>query len=231
MTWPLPSQRLKDHCIDEMNRFLSLAIAFLLFIVDCNGQSNFLLNPRDNAWKQEAPGIFKVRVTTTKGDFVLEIHKAWGPIGANRFYNLVRYGFYDDSRFYRIRAGAFAQFGIPGKPEIAKVWEHESIADDSVKQSNQRGYIAYAMTGPNARTTQLYINLKDNPQQDTQGFAPIGKAISGLEVVDALYGDYAETSGGGMRGGKQGRLFEEGNAYLDREFPKLDKLLKAEIIK
>lgn len=199
----------------------------------CNAQDRdaVLKNPQHASWIQTAPLTYKVRITTTKGDFILEISRAWAPLGADRFYNLVRNGFFDDSRFYRIRAGAFAQFGIPGKPEIAKVWQHDSFKDDPVKEKNLRGTIAYAMTGPDARTTQLYINLKDNPQQDEQGFAPIGKVIEGLAVVDQLYSEYAETSGGGMRGGKQGRLFEEGNAYLDREFPKLDKLIKAEIIK
>lgn len=190
-----------------------------------------LRNPQHKSWTRTAPAIYKVRITTTKGVFVLEINREWAPLGADRFYNLVRNGFFDDSRFYRIRAGAFAQFGIPGKPEIAKIWQHNSFKDDPVKEKNLRGTIAYAMTGPDARTTQLYINLKDNPQQDEQGFAPIGKVIEGLTVVDQLYSEYAETSGGGMRGGKQGRLFEEGNAYLDREFPKLDRLIKAEIIK
>ncbi len=199
----------------------------------CHAQDRdaVLKNPQHASWIQTGPSIYKVRITTTKGDFILEISRAWAPLGADRFYNLVRNGFFDDSRFYRIRAGAFAQFGIPGNPEIAKVWQHNSFKDDPVKEKNLRGTIAYAMTGPDARTTQLYINLKDNPQQDEQGFAPIGKVIDGLAVVDQLYSEYAETSGGGMRGGKQGRLFEEGNVYLDREFPKLDKLIKAEIIK
>jgi cyclophilin family peptidyl-prolyl cis-trans isomerase len=212
---------------------ISLSFLMILICASVAGQkiNKALLNPKDKAWKVESPDIFKVKVSTTKGDFVIEIHKTWGRIGANRFYNLVRNGFYDDSRFYRIREGAFAQFGIPGNPKVAQVWQHESMADDSVAQSNERSFIAYAMTGPNARTTQLFINLKNNAHQDKDGFAPIGRVISGMEVVDALYAGYAESSGGGMRGGKQGRLFEEGNAYLDREFPKLDKLLKAEIVK
>lgn len=215
-----------------MKGYVFQAILVFLFAPATGQEINkALLNPHDRVWGAEAPEIYKVKVQTTKGDFVIEIHKDWGRIGANRFYNLVRNGFYNDSRFYRIRAGAFAQFGIPGNPDVAKVWEHESISDDSVVQSNQRGFVAYAMTGPHARTTQLFINLKDNGHQDKDGFAPIGQVISGMEVVDSLYSGYAESSGGGMRGGKQGRLFEEGNGYLDREFPRLDKLSKAEIIK
>jgi cyclophilin family peptidyl-prolyl cis-trans isomerase len=210
---------------------LCTATLFLLAGVACGQKPHApLLDPDNKEWKKEAPAVFRVRMVTSRGDMVVEVHKEWAPLGANRFYNLVRNGFFDDSRFYRIREGAFAQFGIPGKPAVAKVWEHQSFKDDPVKEKNKRGTIAFAMTGPDARTTQLYINLKDNPQQDEQGFAPIGKVISGLEVADSLYAGYAETSGGGMRGGKQGKLFEEGNGYLDREFPKLDKLLKAEIL-
>jgi cyclophilin family peptidyl-prolyl cis-trans isomerase len=197
----------------------------------CAQDDRMLLNPDDPAWAVVSPDVFKVRIETSKGDIVMEVYKDWAPLGAARFYNLVRHGFFDDSRFYRIRAGAFAQFGIPGRPAVAKVWEHRSFADDPVKKNNVRGAIAFAMTGPNARTTQLYINLKDNPHQDEQGFAPIGMVVQGMDVADNLYAEYAETSGGGMRGGKQGKLFEEGNAYLDREFPKLDKIQKAEIVK
>lgn len=210
-----------------------IAAVTLLTSVMAYGQDGMatLLDPNQPEWKTEAPGVFMVKITTTKGEFVIEVHKDWALVGANRFYNLVRFGFFNDSRFYRIRPGAFAQFGIAGKPEVAKAWQHESIPDDPVTQSNKRGTMAYAMTGLNTRTTQLYINLKDNDQQDTQGFAPIGLVIQGMEVLDDLYSGYGDTSGGGMRGGKQQRLFEEGNAYLDREFPTLDKLLKAEIIK
>ena len=209
---------------------LWLLLSFALG-AECQPPEKVLLNPKDDQWKKEAPDVYQVSIKTSKGSFVLEVHKAWGPIGANRFYNLVRLRFFDNSRFYRVRAGAFAQFGIPGKPEVAKTWEHESIPDDRVLQSNKRGFMAYAMTGPDARTTQLYVNLKDNLQQDEQGFAPIGFVAKGMAVLDSLYSGYGDTSGGGMRGGKQGRLFEEGNTYLDREFYKLDRLLKAEIVK
>ncbi len=192
--------------------------------------SNLLLNPDDKRWAGDSPRTYRVRIVTSKGDIILKIHNAWAPLGATRFYHLVRNGFFDDSRFYRVRAGAFAQFGIPGRPSVARIWEHRSFADDSVKKNNVRGTIAFAMTGPNARTTQLYINIKDNLHQDAQGFAPIGEVVNGMDVVDRLYSGYGESSGGGMRGGKQAKLFEEGNAYLDREFPKLDKILTAEII-
>ena len=118
---------------------------------------------------------------------------------------------------------------LPGDPAIAAVWKNQTIPDDTIRQSNTRGFVSYAMTGPNARTTQLFINLGDNSRLDKDGFAPIGKVIEGMNVVGQLYSGYGEEAGGGMRGGKQGKIFEGGNTYLDREFPKLDKLLTARV--
>lgn len=187
------------------------------------------MNPKHKLWSRRAPAVFKVRLETSKGSFVIEAHREWAPRGVDRFYNLVRAGFFDDSRFFRVRAGFIAQFGIPGNPAVAKAWKDETIPDDPARQSNTRGSIAYAMTGPNTRTTQLYFNLSDNSRLDGDGFAPIGKVIEGMEVVDHLYAGYGEEGGGGMRGGKQGKIFEGGNAYLDREFPSLDKLARATI--
>jgi homoserine O-acetyltransferase len=185
-----------------------------------------LRDPAAPFWNQRAPAIYRVRIETTAGSFTLEAHRDWAPRGADRFYNLVRAGFYDDSRFYRVTP-RFAQFGIAGQPEIAKIWRNVAISDDPVRQSNTRGRFAFAMTGPNARTTQIYICKVDMSAQDKDGFAPIGEVVKGMEVVDRLYEDYGETSGGGMRAGRQSRLFEEGNLYLDQAFPKLDRLLKA----
>ena len=172
----------------------------------------------------------RVKLETGKGAFVIEAHRAWAPNGVDRFRNLVRAGFFDDSRFFRVRAGFIAQFGIAGKPEIARLWREEKLPDDPVHESNTRGTVAYAMTGPNERTTQLFINLADNAKLDAQGFAPIGRVISGMDVVDQLYAGYGEDAGGGMRGGKQDKIFAEGNAGLDRDFPKLDKILRTEIL-
>jgi cyclophilin family peptidyl-prolyl cis-trans isomerase len=130
-----------------------------------------------------------------------------------------------------VREQFIAQFGIPGDPKVAAPWREEKIHDDSpphgVRQSNARGFIAYAMTGPDTRTTQLFISLADNTRLDAEGFVPIAKVVEGMEIVDKLYSGYGENAGGGMRGGKQGKIFEEGNAYLDREFPRLDKLIRA----
>jgi len=187
------------------------------------------MHPEIEYWNQAAPAAFRVRVGSSKGEFVIEARRSWAPVGVDRFYNLVRAGFYDDSRFFRVRAGFIVQFGIAGDPAVAGVWKDQTIKDDAWVQSNIRGTVAYAMTGPDTRTTQLYINLGDNSRLDSEGFAPIGSVISGMEIVDRLYSGYDETAGGGMRGGKQGKIFDGGNAYLDREFPMLDKLLRARI--
>jgi peptidyl-prolyl cis-trans isomerase A (cyclophilin A) len=178
---------------------------------------------------ETAPEIFQVKFQTSKGDFIIEAHREWAPRGADRFFNLARAGFFDDSRFFRVRAGFIAQFGIAGDPAVATRWKEETIADDLVRESNTRGFVTYAMTGPGARTTQLFINLADNSRLDREGFAPIGQVIEGMQIVDQLYAGYGEEAGGGMRGGKQEKLFAEGNRYLDRDFPKLDKIVKAVI--
>ena len=173
-------------------------------------------------WSQPAPATYRVSVETTKGTFVIAVDRALAPHGADRFYRLVRAGYFDDSRFFRVVPRFIVQFGIPGDPAISQVWKDRAIADDSVRTSNVRGTIAYAMTGPNTRTTQLFISLVDNSRLDTQGFSPIGRIVAGMEVVDQIYGGYGESAGGGMRAGKQERMMTEGNRHLDRDFPKLD---------
>ena len=188
-----------------------------------------LLQPGAAYWSQPAPAVFRVSVETTKGTFVITVDRALAPRGADRFYRLVRAGYFDDSRFFRVVPGFIVQFGIPGDPAISRVWKDRAIADDSVRTSNVRGTIAYAMTGPDTRTTQLFISLVDNSRLDTQGFSPIGRVVSGMEVVDQIYGGYGESAGGGMRAGKQDRMMNEGNQHLDRDFPKLDGLLTARI--
>lgn len=189
-----------------------------------------LRNPKARFWSQHAPGRYRVRIETTRGAFVLEVHREWAPIGADRFYNLVRAGYYDDSRFYRVTA-RFAQFGIAGNAEVAAVWRTPTLTDDPVRETNTRGRFAFAMTGPNARTTQIYICKTDMTSQDKDGFAPLGTVVEGMDVVDGLYAGYGEAAGGGMRGGKQDRIFAEGNLHLDRDFPKLDKLISARVVK
>jgi peptidyl-prolyl cis-trans isomerase A (cyclophilin A) len=179
------------------------------------------------------PAVFRVKFKTTAGSFVLKVHRDWSPNGADRFYDLVREKYYDDSRFFRVVPGCWVQFGINGNPKIAQQQRHVTIPDDALKQHNTLGYVAFSNTGPNTRSTQVYINLGDNTARNDAeaGFAPFGQVVEGMDVVEKLYGGYGEHSGGGMRAGHQDEMFAGGNAYLDREFPKLDKLTRASILK
>ncbi len=190
-----------------------------------------LLAPGDAFWRERAPETFRVRVETTRGAFVLAVTRAWAPVGADHFYNLVRAGYYDDSRFSRVVPGFIVQFGIAGDPRVTAAWKDRAIPDDPVRAHNERGTIAFAMTGPATRTTQLYISLVDNTRLDTQGFAPLGRVVEGMDVVDSLYGGYGETSGGGLRAGRQQAAIAGGNAYFDREYPKLDRLIRARVLR
>ena len=178
----------------------------------------------------KAPAVFKVKMSTTKGDFVIEVHRDWAPNGADRFYNLVKNGFYDQLRFFRVIDGFMAQFGIHGDPVVSAAWRNARIPDDPVKQSNKKGYITFATAGPGTRTTQLFINFADNQALDAQGFAPLGRVVSGMNVVEKLYNGYGEGAPSG-RGPEQGRLQMEGNAYLEKSFPKLDYIKTASIAK
>ncbi|HEX3877031.1 MAG TPA: peptidylprolyl isomerase [Bryobacteraceae bacterium] len=191
-----------------------------------------LRNPEGPQWKKPSPEHYRVRVDSTKGSFVMEVTRSLAPLGADRFFHLVASGFYNDSRFYRTIAGRFAQFGIAGDPQIAQIWRRAQFPDDKESASNARGWFGFAMTAPDTRTTQIYICTNDSMKtQDGQGFAIFGQVVEGMDVVDALYSGYGEHSGGGMRAGHQDKLFEEGNAYLDREYPKLDHLIHAQIVK
>jgi cyclophilin family peptidyl-prolyl cis-trans isomerase len=181
-------------------------------------------------WSRRAPEVFRVRFETRQGPFVVEARREWAPQGVDRFFGLVSMRFFDDSRFFRVVAGFIAQFGIPGDPAVSRAWKQRTIPDDPVRQSNTRGTLAFAMTGPGTRSSQLFINLADNSRLDAQGFAPIGRVTSGMEVVDRLYSGYGEGAGGGMRGGKQGKILAGGNAWLDARFPRLDPLERARIL-
>lgn len=188
--------------------------------------ANPLLNPRGPEMNATAPGTFRVKFNTSKGDFVIEVHRDWAPHGADRFYNLVRNGFYDGVRFFRVIEGFMAQFGIHGDPRIAAVWRGAQIPDDPVVQSNRRGYVSFAMAGPNTRTTQVFINFLDNARLDEMGFAPFGVVVEGMQVVDQLYSDYGEGAPRGT-GPDQRYIQAQGNEYLNREFPNLDYVVKA----
>jgi len=179
-----------------------------------------------------APSVVRVRLDTTKGPIVVEVHREWAPNGADRFYDLVTSGYYDDNRFFRVVAGRWAQFGINGDPKIAKAWRERPIPDDPRRLSNVRGTVAFAFAVPNGRTTQVYIALDDlSGTQDEQGFVPFGKVVSGIEVADTLNSEYGERSGSGIRAGRQQPLFDGGNDYMDREFPRLDRIIKAVVIR
>jgi peptidyl-prolyl cis-trans isomerase A (cyclophilin A) len=157
---------------------------------------------------------------------VVQVHRDWAPKGADRFYNLVKNGFFDNTRFFRVVPNFMVQFGIHGTPAIQAAWRDANITDDPVKQSNKRGYITFATAGPNTRTTQVFINFKDNAFLDGQGFAPFGEVVSGMEVVDKLNAEY-----GDQPSAQQGRIQAEGNAYLTKAFPRLDFIKKATIQK
>jgi peptidyl-prolyl cis-trans isomerase A (cyclophilin A) len=187
-----------------------------------------LLNPAQaNA---RAPEQFKVKFATTKGDIVVEVNRAWAPRGADRFYNLVKIGYFNDVAFFRVIDGFMAQFGIHGDPKVNEKWEPARIKDDPVKESNVRGAISFATAGPNTRTTQLFINYGDNSQLDHSGFAPFAKVIEGMEVVAALYKGYGEGAPQG-RGPSQHLTQSQGNSYLRSQFPKLDYIKRASLVK
>jgi peptidyl-prolyl cis-trans isomerase A (cyclophilin A) len=179
---------------------------------------------------EQAPATFNANFDTSKGLFVVTVHRDWAPNGADRFYNLVKNGFYDDVRFFRVIDGFMAQFGIHGIPAVSSAWNNANIKDDPVKQSNKRGYVTFATRGPNTRTTQLFINFGDNAGLDKQGFSPFGEVSKGMDVVDKIYNGYGEGAPRG-KGPDQGRLQAEGNAYLAKDFPKLDYIKTATIAK
>jgi peptidyl-prolyl cis-trans isomerase A (cyclophilin A) len=186
-----------------------------------------LKNPA--ALTETAPASFKVKFDTSAGVFVVQVKREWAPNGADRFYNLVKHGYYDECRFFRVIAGFMVQFGISGDPALNNVWRGARIAPDAVKQSNKRGFITYAMGGsPDTRTTQVFINFGDNGNLDRSGFAPFGQVVSGMDVVDKIYSGYGEGAPSGA-GPEQGRTQMEGNAYLTKGFPKLDYIKKATI--
>jgi peptidyl-prolyl cis-trans isomerase A (cyclophilin A) len=172
----------------------------------------------------KSPDTFNAKFETTKGTFVIEVHREWSPNGADRLYNLVKNGYYDGVKFFRVFPGFVVQWGIHGDPSIASKWLKATIPDDPVKRSNHRGMVTYAMSGPNTRSVQLFINLQENSALDSKGFAPFGKITEGMDVVDKLNGEY----GDGLKT-LQGRIAEEGNAFLDKNYPRLDSIKKATI--
>jgi peptidyl-prolyl cis-trans isomerase A (cyclophilin A) len=191
------------------------------------GAAKALLNPA--ALKETAPATYTVNFDTSVGSFVVTVHRDWAPHGADRFYNLVKNGFYNDARFFRAIPNFMVQFGIHATPAVSAAWRNARLPVDKVTQSNRRGFITYAMgASPDTRTTQVFINFRDNSGLDKMGFAPFGQVTSGMEVVDKIYTGYGEGAPRG-KGPDQGRIQSEGNAYLTKAFPQLDYIKGAKI--
>lgn len=212
-------------------RAVLLAVSAAAALAACQPRTSSLLNPNPAELAQPAPDSFRVAFETSKGRFIVQAYRAWAPIGVDRFYFLANNEFYDGVRFFRVLPNFVVQFGIHGDPKVSAAWKDRTIKDDPpLLQSNQAGFLTYATGGPNTRTTQLFINKRDNSRLDSLGFAPIGKVIDGMHVVEQLYAGYGE---GGPRGGgpDQERMRVQGNGYLDRQFPRLDSIVHARVIK
>ena len=211
----------------QLKRIPIKAVAGALFLAAtaCGSsgaqESGGLRSPE--ALTEQAPATFSAAFDTSEGRFVVEVHREWAPRGADRFYNLVKSGFFNDVRFFRVIGGQLAQFGMHGDPAVQEAWRNATIEDDPVRRGNTRGSVSFATRGPNSRTTQLFINLRDNGAYDRLGFAPFGEVVSGMDVVDRLYSEYEERP-------EQPLIDEEGNAYLKREFPNLDYIQKAALV-
>lgn len=179
---------------------------------------------------EQPPEVYRVRLETTKGNIVFEAHRQWAPRGADQFYELVENRFYDGCRFFRVVRGFVVQFGIHGNPATQRLWGDMKIRDDPVRQSNRKGFVSFAKLGPNSRTTQVFINLGDNVNLDKEGFAPFAQVIEGMDVVERLWSNYGEIPPKG-RGPDPARIVLEGNAYLEKEFPRLDAILRARVVR
>ena len=218
----------------QSSRYILLAALILTasLVMGQAGTNAALKNPA--TLKEMAPATYKANFDTSAGTFVIEVHRDWAPNGADRFYNLVKNGYFDNIRFFRVIPGFMVQFGISGDPSLNTVWREARIPRDPVKESNKRGYVTFAMqggaTGPDTRTTQVFINFGDNSQLDATGFAPFGRVTQGMDIVDKIYSGYGEGAPSG-KGPDQGRLQAEGNAYLTKDFPKMDYIKKATIEK
>lgn len=208
----------------------ALPVALLAAACATAGGPPPLTDPAGPAFARTAPDRFRVHFETSEGPFVVELERALAPRGVDRLYNLVEAGFYDGARFFRVVDGFVVQFGLNGDPAVTAAWRVARIPDDPVRASNRRGTMTFATSGRDSRTTQLFINLADNPRLDAMGFAPLGRVVEGMDVVDRLYAGYGEGAPMG-RGPDQGRIVTEGNAYLEREFPELDTIVRARVEK
>ena len=206
-----------------------IAISAALCLAGCSGSSQQPQSQSTSQAQAHAPDVYKVNLDTSKGPIVIEVHRDWAPLGADHFYELVKSGFYDGARFFRVLPGFMAQFGIAADPKVNAKWKDATLQDDPVKQSNTRGMVTYAKTSlPNSRSTQLFINTGNNARLDSDGFAPFGQVLSGMEVVDQFYNGYGEGAPQG-RGPDQSQINEQGIAYLEKDFPMLDYIKKATV--
>jgi cyclophilin family peptidyl-prolyl cis-trans isomerase len=196
------------------------ALPLLLALSSPPAPSPKLMHP--TALTSRAPAKYDVNFKTTAGNFVVEVDRSWAPNGADRFYNLVRYGFFNGATFFRVVPHFVVQFGLSSNPKINAAWNDANLRDDPVKGSNKTGYLSFASAGPNTRTTQVFINLADNPRLDAMGFSPFGKVISGMSAVNKIFSGYGEQP-------DQNDITSEGKAYTDKSFPKLDKIVSAAI--
>lgn len=219
----------------SMTRTLLLLIALAALLQARTRDELLLMRPASEEMNRRAPDASRIVLDTSTGRMVLEMRREWSPHGVDRFYNLVKHGYYDDARFFRIRAGNWAQFGVAADPKIASAWRRQNLPDEPRVLSNTRATIAYAFKEPNGRTTQAFINLKDNSAThdapaDGMPFVPFARVVEGMEAADALYSEYGEKAGGGIRAGNQDVLFAGGNAWLLKNFPKLDYIRTARIV-
>jgi peptidyl-prolyl cis-trans isomerase A (cyclophilin A) len=206
---------------------LAVIVGLGLTAAGClHSSQSTLLHPP--ASETHSPAVYDVTFNTTQGPFVIEVHRDWSPRGADRFYDLARNGFYNGAAFFRVLKGFVVQWGLNGDPKVNAAWQNANIQDDAVTQSNTPGFISFATDGPNTRTTQVFINYGDNARLDKMGFSPFGRVVSGMAVVNSLYGGYGEGAPHG-KGPSQGRIQKEGAAYLTANFPKLDRILSTKV--
>ena len=212
-----------------MNRMpgRSACVLTLAFLLSCATESKKEAAAPPES--QKPPEVYKVRLETTRGDFVIQATREWAPRGSDQFFELVQNRFYDGARFFRVVRNFVVQFGISGDPAAQRVWGDMKFRDDPAKQSNRKAFVAFAKLGPNSRTTQVFINLQDNTSLDKEGFAPFGQVVEGMDVVEKLWSNYGELPPKGS-GPDPARLMKEGNTYLDEQFPRLDSIKRARVI-
>jgi peptidyl-prolyl cis-trans isomerase A (cyclophilin A) len=210
-----------------------IALALVLALAGCSSAPRQPVEEKKKAsgpTYEKAPAEYKVDLDTSKGKVVIAVHRDWAPNGADRFFELVQQGYFDEARFFRVLKGFVAQFGINKDPKISELWRQLAIPDDRVKQPNKRGTVTFAMRGPNTRTTQVFINLRDNLNLDRDGFAPFGEVVEGMDIVDQFYSGYGEGLPRG-NGPDQNRIQALGNQYLEQSFPRLDYIKSAKIVR